>query len=211
MSSELPIPASEQTKRWRQSQQWYKNGKHNECEKYQVKTLKEYTGIDVPNTKTGIRLNIITHELSTGKNISRDEDSFDWTEDFDGLSESEIEIMYINLKFVCDNGGAPREIKTNSNCSDDSVVRCTNKVKINNDGKVSEIIIPQYNKCGANPTVEIKDCPNCATNSLTNFLQKCVKGRCIYDKKNTYIALIFLALLIMCIIGLISTRKTRDS
>ena len=36
------IPASNyQTKSWRKSQKWYKNGKYNECEKYQIKLIEK--------------------------------------------------------------------------------------------------------------------------------------------------------------------------
>jgi hypothetical protein len=40
MINEL-ISSKYQTKEWRLNQQWYINGKHNECEKYQIEYIEK--------------------------------------------------------------------------------------------------------------------------------------------------------------------------
>jgi hypothetical protein len=37
------ISSKLQTKQWRQKQEWYKNGKSNECEKQQIKQIEIIT------------------------------------------------------------------------------------------------------------------------------------------------------------------------
>lgn len=49
--------SSLQTKSWRQNQSWYRNGKHNECELFQLQQIQRITKAYV--TKTFLRLNII--------------------------------------------------------------------------------------------------------------------------------------------------------
>ena len=44
------VPNNNQTKEWRCNQPWYLNGKHKECEKYQISLLEEITGINVDKT-----------------------------------------------------------------------------------------------------------------------------------------------------------------
>jgi hypothetical protein len=110
--SYLIIPSSHlQTKKWRQNQEWYRNGKHNECEIYQRNLVEKITSS--PCQKTNMRINIVTKELSEKKYPMKDIDGFDWTEDMDGIIETslfptdnkETSHIYFNLKFICESGG----------------------------------------------------------------------------------------------------------
>jgi hypothetical protein len=99
------IPSSYyQTKKWRKNQKWYKNGKRNECEKYQRKMVETMTNSVCPKTK--YRLHIEDNVLVEKHNPLASKDGFDYTEDFDGLQEHNNTQYFYNLKFVCDRGGA---------------------------------------------------------------------------------------------------------
>jgi len=99
------VPSSQQTKKWRNECDWYRGGKHSECEKYQISTVKEK--LKLPKwDKTHMRLNISTFELKNISNPLVNDDGFEWTEDFDGLLNKNSNQYYFNLKFVCDGGGA---------------------------------------------------------------------------------------------------------
>ena len=54
-------PSINQTKEWRCNQPWYINGKHNECEKYQIRLIEKATGKKIH--KTNKRINLNTGEL----------------------------------------------------------------------------------------------------------------------------------------------------
>lgn len=99
------IPSSQQTKKWRNECDWYRGGKHSECEKYQISTVKEKLKLSKWD-KTHMRLNISTFELKNNSNPLIKDDGFEWTEDFDGLLNKNSNQYYFNLKFVCDGGGA---------------------------------------------------------------------------------------------------------
>ena len=43
-------PSNNQTKEWRKSQPWSLNGKHNECEEYQLSLIEEITKTKVDKT-----------------------------------------------------------------------------------------------------------------------------------------------------------------
>ena len=58
-------PSNNQTQEWRCNQPWYLNGKHNECEKYQISLIEEITGLKV--NKTNKRINLITNKLEDVK------------------------------------------------------------------------------------------------------------------------------------------------
>lgn len=62
------ISSQLQTKNWRKEQDWYINGKSNECEKFQKQIIKAITNNEL--NKTSFRFNIITYELDKIKNIS---------------------------------------------------------------------------------------------------------------------------------------------
>lgn len=112
------VPGALQTKDWRTSQQWYIDGRHNECELFQrtqVETIVKQRCI-----KTDMRFNTDTYELRTKLRPLDDINGFEWTEDFDGLSIVGNKKFYFNLKFICDAGGAQtrslREVYHYVNC-----------------------------------------------------------------------------------------------
>lgn len=98
------ISSENQTKEWRQNQNWYSNGKSNECEKYQKTIIEKAFKINI--SKTQERLNIHTFEIQEKNNFLSKNDGFDWTENFDGKFILNNKIFYFNFKFVCENGGA---------------------------------------------------------------------------------------------------------
>jgi hypothetical protein len=55
-----------QTKNWRRNQRWYIDGKRNECEKYQIKTIEKI--IEKNIEKTYKRINYRTNEIHIQKN-----------------------------------------------------------------------------------------------------------------------------------------------
>ena len=48
---ETLIPSKQQTKEWRKTQEWYINGKHSECEKYQILILLDSIQTHIISTK----------------------------------------------------------------------------------------------------------------------------------------------------------------
>lgn len=97
-------PSRLQNKDWRKSQEWYENGKRNECEIYQRKLIEEITGESCP--KTSERINSETYELRVLRYPMKRDDAFDWTEDFDGKQSTSSRTIYYNLKMVVGKGGA---------------------------------------------------------------------------------------------------------
>lgn len=97
-------PSSLQTKDWRKMQEWYKNGKQNECEKYQCLLVQQITGKAC--LKTNERINMLNHKLLKCPCPMKHADGFEWTENFDGKQEFNNYNIYYNLKMVCDSGGA---------------------------------------------------------------------------------------------------------
>lgn len=94
-----------QTKMWRLNQLWYKNGKINECEKYQISLIEKILKLKI--VKTYERINIETNEILNISNKSlNNSNGYEFTENFDGKIIKDCNIYYFNLKFVCDNGGA---------------------------------------------------------------------------------------------------------
>ena len=101
----LLIPSSYyQTKDWRKNRKWYKNGKSNECEKYQIDLIEKL--IKLKLNKTNDRINMETNEIISNSNPMKKKDGFEWTENFDGKINKNNTTFYFNLKFVCDSGGA---------------------------------------------------------------------------------------------------------
>lgn len=99
------IPSSYyQTKIWRKNQKWYISGKYNECEKYQINMIEQILKIKL--AKTDDRINIETFKLSNNRYPLKNEDGYEWTENFDAKITIKNNLYYFNLKFVCDNGGA---------------------------------------------------------------------------------------------------------
>lgn len=102
---EILIPSSYyQTKTWRKNMKWYKNGKSNECEKYQIDLIERIIALKL--NKTQERINTETTAIVSKKNPMISDDGYEWTENFDGRITKKDNICYFNLKFVCDSGGA---------------------------------------------------------------------------------------------------------
>lgn len=102
---QILIPSSYyQTKKWRQNRKWYKNGKSNECEKYQIELIQKIICANID--KTYDRINIETNKIINNRNPMTKNDGYEWTENFDGKVIKNNNTYYFNLKFVCDNGGA---------------------------------------------------------------------------------------------------------
>ena len=93
-----------QTKEWRKKQEWYNNGKSNECEKYQINLLEKILGQKLD--KTNERINIKSYVMSVKRNPMIHSDGFEWTENFDGKIKRNDKIIRFNLKMVCDDGGS---------------------------------------------------------------------------------------------------------
>ena len=98
------VKGDQQTKDWRKSQDWYIDGKHNECELFQRKQIE--TILQVECAKTNLRFNTETYKLENMTRPLDHENGFEWTEDFDGVSMLRDKKLYFNLKFICDAGGA---------------------------------------------------------------------------------------------------------
>jgi hypothetical protein len=93
-----------QTKAWRKAKTWYKNGKSNECEKYQINLIKKITGTNLK--KTYDRINMETYDFTSKSRPMKNSDGYEWTENFDGLLIKGSNKYYFNLKFICSAGGA---------------------------------------------------------------------------------------------------------
>lgn len=93
-----------QTKNWRKHQEWYMNGKANECEKYQIYYIQKIIMESI--TKTNDRINMETIEIINKRTPNVYNDGFEWSENFDGKIIKNNNTYYFNLKFVCDSGGA---------------------------------------------------------------------------------------------------------
>ena len=75
------------------------NGKRNECEKYQKEHLIKNLKLNSLDT-TNIRLNINTFELKFNSSPMKENDGFEWTEDFDGHIKKDEREYYINLNEI---------------------------------------------------------------------------------------------------------------
>lgn len=93
-------PSINQTKEWRKSQSWYINGKHNECEKYQISLIEKITKTKV--NKTNKRINLKTSKL---EDVKKKMNILEWTENFDGYQLNNEKTIYYNLKMICGSGG----------------------------------------------------------------------------------------------------------
>jgi hypothetical protein len=99
------IPQSKfQTKDWRKNRSWYKNGKSNECEKYQIHLIENM--LKTTLHKTNDRIYKETNEIISKKSFTHDDDGYEYTENFDGKIIKNDNTYYFDLKIVCDAGGA---------------------------------------------------------------------------------------------------------
>ena len=98
------FPSKNQTKKWRIEQEWYNNGKHNECEKYQIEIIN--TIINKPLEKSKKRFNCETQSFEDIINPLSLKNGYEYTENMDGYCFLNKNDYYFNLKFICDQGGA---------------------------------------------------------------------------------------------------------
>ena len=98
------ITSELQSKEWRNSQDWYMDGKRNECEIYQRRQIEIITGNKC--SKTRERINMEKNDIITECKPMTRVDAFDWTEDFDGKQYCGSYRLYYNLKMVVGSGGA---------------------------------------------------------------------------------------------------------
>jgi hypothetical protein len=97
-------PSFEQTKNWRSDQPWYNNGKSNECEIYQRRLIEEITNSTCHKKNT--RLHLSNKLLVEKTRPMKEQDGYEYSEDFDGIvKNNDIDLLF-NLKMVCDSGGA---------------------------------------------------------------------------------------------------------
>ena len=96
--------SKDQTKQWRQTQDWWKGGRKNECELYQRGLIERITG----NTchKTNERLHTNNYQLACKSQPLKCDDGMEWTEDFDGKMSVDDQTYYFNFKMICSSGGA---------------------------------------------------------------------------------------------------------
>ena len=99
------ISSKYQTKDWRASQEWYINGKHNECENYQINLVEKLMAKKLE--KTNDRINLEKMRIISNKNPILFNNVFEWTENFDRkFINNYNNTYYYNFKFICDKGGA---------------------------------------------------------------------------------------------------------
>jgi hypothetical protein len=98
------ISSKEQTKQWRKNQDWYINGKKNECETYQKRQFEQI--VQCKLSKTSKRLFMVNNTLVKMSNPLKKEQGFEYTENFDGEFKMGQTTFLVNFKFTCDQGGA---------------------------------------------------------------------------------------------------------
>lgn len=174
-NTDLIISSKLQTKDWRKSRTWYKNGKSNECENYQKNLIKQL--LDYNLTNTNERFNIETNEIISNTNPNKNINYFEITEDFDGKIESNENTIYFNLKFCCDEGGAQtrtlREVYHFIKCQTEYVKKCI--------GEDCKIIIPYF--------INILDGDTCYKfiDKIKYSLEKYKIDKSIYNEITKYI------------------------
>ena len=131
-----------QTKTWRKTQNWYVNGKKNECEKYQIDQVNKHLSCILE--KTTKRFNLYSNEFTDNMHPMENKDGFEWTENLDGYLNYINNNYYFNFKFVCDKGGAQtrslREVYHFINCQ-------IKYVMINKDENICFINILDGDEC----------------------------------------------------------------
>jgi hypothetical protein len=73
-------------------------------EKYQRKMVIECTGVKCP--KTNARINLEKNTLEEVAHPNKNDDGFEYTEDFDGVQAIEGLKIYVNFKCIVGKGGA---------------------------------------------------------------------------------------------------------
>lgn len=98
------ISSDKQSKDWRRQQEWYINGKKNECEIYQRNIVEKIIGKKI--LKTNKRFNKEKNTFEDIYNPNTRDDGFEWTEDMDGECYYSGMNHFYNFKMICDKGGA---------------------------------------------------------------------------------------------------------
>ncbi len=104
----LIVPSFYHTKNWRKNQKWYINGKHNECEIYQLAVIRKLFNMTNKNfsiTKTNERINFENNSIVNVSNVFDSKNPFALTENFDCKIVIFDKEYYFNLKFVVGCGG----------------------------------------------------------------------------------------------------------
>jgi hypothetical protein len=96
--------AKTQTAAWRSAQSWYRGGRRNECENYQRAAVE--TIARQPCLKTHVRINTVSSDIRECTRPLLAEDGFEWTENFDGVLRRGTATVFVNMKFVCSQGGS---------------------------------------------------------------------------------------------------------
>src|SRR3989344_4501629 len=87
------VSSKTQTKQWRIQQNWYKNGKSNECELYQKRIIEEITDCNIEYTNA--RINQETLIIEKINNPLTLKNGFEYTENFDGYVEINNKKIYL--------------------------------------------------------------------------------------------------------------------
>lgn len=98
------ISSKEQTKEWRKAQDWYDNGKKNECELFQKRLFEDIVQTSI--YKTNKRLFMIDYSMISICNPLKTEQGFEYTENFDAEFKIDDTYFLVNFKFTCDQGGS---------------------------------------------------------------------------------------------------------
>lgn len=102
--------SSDQNTNWRKKQEWYTNGKRNECEKYQIKNINKINKImllsDKFLTTTDKRFNLLTYEFINCRYPNKNINGYEFTENMDGYINIHNINIYYNLKFIVGSGGS---------------------------------------------------------------------------------------------------------
>lgn len=99
------VKSGNQTKKWRNTQEWYINGKHNECEIFQQEQVNIIVSREI-KWNTNIRIYMPSVEMKRKKKVLELDDGLEYTEDFDGFFTYNNIPFYLNLKMIIDRGGA---------------------------------------------------------------------------------------------------------
>lgn len=97
------------TKHWRKLQPWYFTGRHNECEKYQMRCIEQIIHgkrVDDKLQRSTFRLNLFTNEIQSLSNPLLKNNGYEWTENFDAQLQTQSKLLLFNLKFIVGEGGA---------------------------------------------------------------------------------------------------------
>ena len=161
------IPSNLQTKKWRKDQDWYKDGKRTECEKYQINQLMNIFESKAIQ-KTNLRINIYTNETIEISNhkFSKLENKFQFSENFDGKIELNDKTIYFNLKMITDQGGS----QTRSMKEVFHFITAQEKwIKTQNNTYIMNILDGEYSFQNVKYLPDTSESPNIFTGDMFQF------------------------------------------